>query len=149
MIANVQIGISEEHLIEIYSDNYISRVAHDNRAFVPYQSSQSVYLTAYVGEKFAGAFLAIFISPLEIEFHSFLKKEANLYCRELGNAFLNWAFSLKIERVTAQIGGHLQSVINYAKKLGFKQEGIKRNAISVNSELKDVYIMGMTRADWS
>jgi hypothetical protein len=141
-------GITDKHLAEIYADPYIQKVGHDHRPAAPINHPLVTYLTASVNGKFAGAFIAIQASPIDLEFHSLLKKNFVLHSRNLAKEFLDWAFSKPIERVTALIIEGLETAKNFGLKLGFKLEGIKRNACLVNGELKNVYILGLTRQDW-
>jgi len=142
-------SISDEHLLEVYSDPYINKIGHDHRPAAPIKHPQVTYLSAWIGDTFAGAFMAIKYSTLELEWHSLLKKSALPYSRDLGMAFLNWAFSTRpIARVTAYIIAGLESAKNYGLKLGMKDEGCRRHACMQNGVLKDVYILGMTREEW-
>lgn len=142
-------SISEEHLLEVYSDPYINKVGHDHRPAAPIQHPQVTYLSAWIGDQFAGAFMAIKYSTLELEWHSLLKKSALPYSRDLGMAFLNWAFNTRpIARVTAYIIAGLETARNYGLKLGMKDEGCRRHACMKNGVLKDIYILGMTREEW-
>lgn len=149
MELNVIEGISPEQLREIYSDPYITKVGHDHRPAAPINHPNVSYLSAWVGGKFAGAFMAIKQSAVELELHALLKKSAVLHSRELGLKFLDWAFAQPILRVTAYIIEGLESAKNYCLKLGFKEEGRRRSACVQGGIVKDVYILGMTRMDWS
>ena len=143
-------GITQEHLQEVYSDPYIARVGHDHRPFAPVHHPLATYLTATVNGVFAGAFLAIRASTMEIDVHALIKKDFAKQSRALGHAFICWAFNCAgVERVSANICEGLESVRNYCMKLGFVQEGFKRNAIMKNGEMRGIYMMGMTKQDWS
>lgn len=142
-------GITPEHLQEVYSDPFIARAAHDSRPFQPVNHPLASYLTATVGGNFAGAFLAIRASNFEIDVHALLKQEFAQESRALGLEFLKWAFSIKdVQRVSANICQGLESVRNYCLKLGFKQEGFKRQAVSRHGEIGGIYMMGITKQDW-
>lgn len=145
----VTVGITQEHLSDVYSDPYITKVGHDHRASAPINHPNVTYLSAWVGDTFAGAFMAIKFSDLEIEWHSFLKKTSIPYSRALGLSFLDWAFTANpIARVTAYIIQGLETAKNYGLKLGMKYEGCRRNACLQNGVLKDIYILGITREEW-
>jgi RimJ/RimL family protein N-acetyltransferase len=145
----VTVGITQEHLSDVYSDPYITKVGHDHRASAPINHPNATYLSAWVGDTFAGAFMAIKFSALEIEWHSFLKKTSLPYSRALGKSFLDWAFTANpIARVTAYIIQGLETAKNYGLKLGMKYEGCRRNACLQNGVLKDIYILGITREEW-
>ena len=142
-------GITKGHLLEVYSDPYITaKIGHDHRPAAPIDHPSVTYLTATVGGRFAGAFMAIRFSSTEIEWHSLLHKSAIKHSRDLGYAFLAWAFAQPILRVTAYIIEGLESAKNYGLKLGMKFEGFRRNACIQSGQIKGVYILGMTRTDW-
>lgn len=143
-------GITQEHLQEVYSDPHMAMAGHDHREFTPIIHPLASYLTAYAGGHFAGAFLAIRSSRLEIDAHVLLKKEFAQESRALGREFLAWAFSNDgVQRVSANIREGLESVRNYCLRLGFEQEGFKRHAVSKDGEICGIYMMGITKQDWS
>lgn len=141
-------GITEENLKEIYSDPYIQRVGHYHRPATPVIHPSVMYISAWVNNAFAGAFMAIKSSTIEIDVHALLKKRYVKYSRNLGNMFLDWAFGHQITRVTAYIIQGLESSVNYCKKIGFKYEGCRRDACIYNGKLTGVYVLGMTRRDY-
>ena len=93
--------------------------------------------------------MAIRFSAIEIELHALLKKSSLKHSRALGLECLEWAFAQPIQRVTAYIIEGLESAKNYCLKLGFKEEGRRRSACMQSGIVKDVYVLGMTRLDWS
>lgn len=149
VMLSVTEGITKEHLEEIYSDPYITKIGHDHRPAAPIEHPLVTYLSAWIDGKFAGAFLMIYATKIEMEMHVLLKKAALGHSRDLGKFCLGWAFSHPIERVTGYIIQGLEKALNYGIKIGFKYEGVKRNACMQNGILKNVYILGMTREDWS
>jgi len=144
----VTLGITEQHLMEVYSDPYITKVGHDHRPAAPIQHPNVTYLSAWIGGSFVGAFIVIKQSAIELELHALLKKSALKESRTLGLACLAWAFAQPILRVTAYIIEGLETAKNYCIKLGFKVEGCRRCACIQNGKVKDVYMLGMTRQEW-
>jgi len=60
-----------------------------------------------------------------------------------------WAFAHQhIQRVTAYVVEGLESAANFCLKIGFKNEGTRRDACMKNNKLVGVRILGMTRKDW-
>jgi len=142
-------GITQEHLQEVYSDPYIARVGHDHRPFAPVHHPLATYLTATVNGVFAGAFLAIRTTSLDMDLHALLKKDYVRHSRELARLFLKWAFAQNVERVSAPVIEGLDAAKNYCLKLGFQYEGFKRYAVMQNGQMKGVHLLGMTRQEWS
>ena len=142
-------GITKGHLLEVYSDPYITKIGHDHRPAAPIDHPAVIYLSAWIDSTFAGAFMAVRFSPIEIELHALLKRSTLKHSRALGMACLEWAFAQPIQRVTAYIIEGLESAKNYCLKLGFKEEGRRRVACMQGNIAKDVYVLGLTRLDWS
>lgn len=142
-------GITKGHLLEVYSDPYITKVGHDHRAAAPIDHPNVTYLSAWIGKTFAGAFMVIKQSAVEFELHALLKRSSIKQSRALGMACLAWAFAHSILRVTAYIIEGLEAAKNYCLKLGFKHEGTRRHACMQGGIIKNVYVLGMTRQDWS
>jgi hypothetical protein len=139
-----------EALCSIYADPWVSKVGHDHRPASPILHPAAKYLGAYVHGKLVGAFLVIESGFIELDLHALLTKKAVPWSRELGRMCLDYAFGLThIERVTANVLEGLESARNYCMKLGFKYEGFKRNVAHRNGKPIGLYILGMTRAEWS
>lgn len=141
-------GATAERLFEVYSDPYISRVSHDHRPASPIFHELVTYLSAWVDGQFAGLFLAIKNSPIDFEIHSLLKKQFVKYSRTLGARALDWAFSNQILRVSTFVIEGFESAMNYCIKVGFSVEGVRKSACVQNGVVKNVYCLGITRAEW-
>jgi hypothetical protein len=143
-------SITDEHLLEVYADPYITKVGHDYRPAEPIIHPNVRYLSAWIDNTFAGAFMVIEQSDVELDLHALLKKSSIKESRQLGLACIAWAFSHPIIlRVTAYIIQGLEAAKNYCLKLGFKVEGCRRCACVQGGIVKDVYVLGLTRQDWS
>lgn len=145
---SVMLGVTNENLNKVYSDTYItSCISHDDRQAEPVFHDLVQYYSAWVNNTFAGCFMLIKFSSIEYEVHSLLFKEHLKHSRQLACIFLDTLFKEPIERVTAYIIQGLETARNFCIKIGFKQEGVRRNACKVNDGLKDIYVLGMTRRD--
>lgn len=144
------VGITQENLKNLYDDSYIQRAGYDKRPLVPVVHPLVTYLTATANDSFAGAYMLVRHTDIEFEIHSLIKKKYISHALTLGNMAIDWAFAHKeIERITAYVSADLESVKNYCLKIGFKLEGIRRNACKKAGKLIDVYVLGIIRADWS
>ncbi len=148
MLVSVTESITDEHLLEVYADPYIQKVGHDHRPAAPIIHPNVTYLSAWIGKTFAGAFMVIKQSAVELELHSLLKKSSLKESRKLAAKCLAWAFAHPILRVTVYIIEGLEAAKNFALKLGFKNEGCRRCACVQGGIVKDVYVLGMTRQEW-
>ena len=143
-------GITEEHLSQVYSDPYITKVGHDLRPASPIHHPLVTYLSAWVDGIFVGAFMIVMQTSVDVEVHALLHRKALPHSRQLGRECLSWIFSIAgILRITAMVIEGLESAMNYSLKIGFKYEGFKRDVCTQNGEIKGVHILGMTRRDWS
>lgn len=136
-------------LNDLFSDPYISRIGHDHRAASVIDHPHVKYLSARLNGEQVGAFMIVESGFVEIDIHAMLTKRALLHSREFGKLCLLWAFAHRhIQRVTAYIIDGLDTAKNYCMKLGFKNEGMRRDACMKNGSLVGVHILGMTRQDW-
>lgn len=140
---------SLDEVARLCADPYIARVGHDDRPAAPIDHPDVTYLSARVDGRPVGAFMII-EGYAERDVHALLTREALPWCRELGRACLAWCFeNPSILRVTAQVIEGLESAKNYCLRLGFKLEGFKRDACRHAGRVVGVYMLGMTRKDWS
>lgn len=136
-------------LRDLYADPYISRVGHDHRRAAPIAHPDARYLGAYVNDDLVGAFLIVESGFIEWDLHALLRKQALQHSRALGSLCLHEVFSHPfIQRVTAYVIEGLATARNYCLKLGFKNEGFRRDACMQGGRLLGVHILGMTRNDW-
>lgn len=143
-------GATPEQLATVYTDPYILRTGHDGRPAYPVFSPIASYLSAWVDGVFSGLFLAVRVCKCEIDVHALLLQSAIRESRELGKLFINWCFSdAEVLRITAYVIEGLETARNYTARLGFIQEGFRRDAYTINGQPRGVYVMGMTRKDWS
>lgn len=142
--------LSDPNAIDsLYADPYIARVGHDDRPAARINHPAVKYLGAYMDGKLLGAFLVIESGFVEIDVHALLSRAALPYSRIFGDLFLCRAFNdPAIARVTAYVMDGLAAARNYCLKLGFKNEGYRRNACRKSGALIGVYVLGMTRTDW-
>lgn len=79
-----------------------------------------------------------------------LKKQCwgNGYMTEALQAVLNHAFQ-SLHRVTTEISTENQRSIALVERLGFKQEGVKRDALLLQNKYHDAAIHGMLKQDWT
>lgn len=147
-VVKLTVGITAEHLEQVYTDPYIIGIAPDGRALAPVNHPLATYLSAWVDGRFVGAFLSIRYTEHEIESHALLTKQALKHSRKLGGMFLDWAFNQGVMRVTAHIYDYLDTAKNYCLKLGFRLEGLRRNAAKKNGKAVGVYMLGITNQEW-
>ncbi len=124
-------------------------VAHDHRGAEPVFAPFAKYLGAYVDGKLAGLFLILESGFIEVDLHAFILRRFVRQARDLGRACLAYVFADGvIQRATAYVIDGLDSAVNYCLKLGFKREGVRRDACLKGGVLRPVHVLCITRADW-
>ena len=142
-------GASTEQLVEVYSDPFVARIAHDHRKHYPVFSPAATYLSAWVDGQFVGLYLAIKASEIELDVHVLLKKQATRHSRALGAAFLAWCFSNPmIIRLTGYIPDWIPAMRNHSEKMGFTYEGTMRNVQIKDGKPRGLWIMSLLREEW-
>jgi ribosomal-protein-alanine N-acetyltransferase len=71
------------------------------------------------------------------------------YAGEAMRGYLKWLFNdLHVHRVTLECYSTNLRAIRFYKKLGFKQEGILREAVLINGKYHDIIAFGMLQEDF-
>jgi hypothetical protein len=149
MLLELKPLIDRSELVKLYADPYIARVGHDHRPASPIHHPDAYYLGAYADGALMGAFLIIHSGFIEYDIHALLRRDALTYSRQFGRLCLAHVFTdPQIQRATGYIIDGLTTARNYCLKLGFKDEGYRRNACMKNGKLVGVQTLGITRNDW-
>jgi hypothetical protein len=107
------------------------------------------YLGAFVGQDLVGVFMTVEASDIERDVHALLLPQALKHSRDLGAACLHWVFNdPAVQRVTAYVSSARPSTINFCRRLGFVQEGVRRHAETRAGQPHDVHVLGITRREW-
>lgn len=131
-------------ILSILTDNYIKNTIGE----VGYIDHPLVdYIGVFNKDEIQGVYMVINFSENEKEIHSYLLKKAIKKSRKYGDMIIDKCFEDdNITRLTAWIFADLTKAQNYVKKLGFKLEGIKKEAIMRRNKLTDVHLYGLTRS---
>ena len=141
--------IDQRALAALYDDPYIARVGHDHRPAKPLQHDAVRYIGAYIDGELVGAFLIIESGFIELDAHVLLNRQALPYSRQLARLCMNQLFSdEKLQRISTYVIDGLTEARNFARKLGFKDEGFRRDACQKGGQLLGLHMLGMTRTDW-
>lgn len=66
----------------------------------------------------------------------------------LGKAVAKWMFSsFPLRRISAEVPDLYRWTINYAEALGFQHEGVRRKAVCMKGQWRDVILMGLLREE--
>lgn len=124
-----------------------NKLRHDDREPGYIDHPALTYHGAYVDGALSGLFMAIQHSPWEVEVHAALKPHVIRQARDLGALFVAslWRDQPDLQRITAPVLSTLPSAANYCRRLGFEDEGVRRNAVRVNGALVHVVYLGLLR----
>jgi hypothetical protein len=66
----------------------------------------------------------------------------------LGRMVAKWMFdSFPLRRITAEVPDIATWTIHFAERIGFKHEGIRRKAVPLKGQWRDVVLLGMLREE--
>jgi RimJ/RimL family protein N-acetyltransferase len=81
--------------------------------------------------------------------HAGLKRRALPWSRQLAGLFLDRVFEPpQVLRATAYVMGDLPSAANFCRRVGFTDEGVRRNAIVKGGRILDCIVLGLLRSEW-
>lgn len=67
---------------------------------------------------------------------------------QLGKLVSKWLFdSFSLRRLTAEIPDIYVHTLKFAERIGFKREGVKRNAVCMKGQWRDIIILGLLREE--
>lgn len=67
---------------------------------------------------------------------------------QLGRLVSKWMFdSFPLRRISAEVPDIYRWTIDYAKRIGFKQEGVKRKAVCMKGQWRDTILFGLLREE--
>ena len=70
------------------------------------------------------------------------------YAREALKTYLNWLFDvIGIHRVTLECYSTNTRAVKFFRQLGFRREGVLRDAVLIDEEYHDIFSFGMLRED--
>lgn len=142
-------GISWENLCDIYDDEWIkNRVKNDITPFGPVISDKAEYLSCYIGNEFAGASLLFRVSSVECSAHTFFKKKSAPRFVDMAKSCMKEMFESGYNRISTTVREDMESVVQFAKKVGFKEEGISRESCLVDGKPCNVVMLGILKKEF-
>jgi RimJ/RimL family protein N-acetyltransferase len=137
----------------IMTDNVIwDESTEDNMnkdLFSPGYDGLSGWLLCEINGNIAGLILVHHDNNTTIKIHPYLFNEYRKYGRKMMIEFFKWFLKLDktIKKVIVSIPFNRRIVYNFAKKVGFKDEGINRKSYFKNGETHDQWLLGLTKKE--
>ena len=120
----------------------------DQDTWYPGYDSMTAWLLCIEEDEVVGVILMHTDTSVSIKIHPYLRKEHREKGRIMMKAFYEWILENgqdKIAKVSVIIPENQQKVINFAKKVGFKKEGLNRDSYLKNGQLYGQQNLGITR----
>ena len=132
---------------EIIDDEMLSRISQDgDQKELP---RKYTYIGCNLDGKLIGFFALREESKSTIDLHINIKKIYRGYARIFSRLLLDNLFrSSNVNRVETEIPDLYKDVLKFAHSMGFKKEGVKREAFLKNNNWHDKIIVGLTRSDY-
>ena len=108
------------------------------------------YLAAFDEDEVVGMFMVHPLSEIIMDSHvaimPWVAKEKN---RAMGKSAINWVFdNTSCLKLNASVPVYNELVLDYAKDIGFLQEGINKQSIMRYGKLHDQIYLGIERLKW-
>lgn len=85
-----------------------------------------------------------------IELHPYIMKKHRRHCREMMRVFFQWFLDNTPDsciKINIAIPSCFTSTINFARKVGFTDEGVSRDSYSYDGKVIDRALLGITRKE--
>ena len=126
----------------------------DSDKYYPSTDNTNQWLLVLNEDDIIGVIYVHCDTSCSIGFHPYLREKYRDYGREMIKAFFEWFIeSIPVEyvKINVIIPECFPSVINFSKKVGFKNEGVSRNSYTRNGDIFNRVMLGITRdevAEW-
>lgn len=118
--------------------------------FYPVYDAFSAWFLCIEEDTLIGVILVNNDTSVSIKIHPYLRKQYRQRGREMMRAFYEWALEFadeKINKINVTIPDYQVKVINFAKKVGFKKEGLVRESYLKEGQLYGMQNLGITREE--
>jgi len=113
----------------------------------PGYDSMTAWLLCVEDDNIIGVILMHTDTSVSIKMHPYLRTEYRQKGREMMRVFYEWVLEnaqSQINKISVTIPFNQAKVINFAKKVGFKKEGINRQSYLKDGKLIDMQNLGIT-----
>jgi RimJ/RimL family protein N-acetyltransferase len=118
----------------------------DKESFYPGTDAFSIWLLCLEENEAIGIILVHTDTSVSVKMHPYLRKKHRQKGRAMMKAFYEWMLeSTDTNKINVTIPECEQKVINFAKKVGFKKEGLNRDSYQKNGQLYGQQNLGITR----
>lgn len=116
--------------------------------FYPGFDSLSHWLLCKEEDKIIGIILLHHDNSTTLKLHPYLRREHYSLGREMMKSFYKWFIeNTSIHKLIVSMPENQKKTYNFAKKVGFKDEGFNRESYLKNGEIYGQYNLGITRKE--
>ncbi len=117
-------------------------------SFIPRHTPEAAWLSVWINGKRVGVIFLHHEGSYTLKVHPYFLKSVMIYCRDIMKSFFAW-FLMEIDeqiiKITALVDITKKSVHNFAKNVGFVQEGVNRASLKKGDQIVDQIYFGITR----
>ena len=121
-----------------------------SKDYYPSTDSTNQWLFVLNGDDIIGIIYVHCDTSCSLGVHPYLIKSQRKHSREMMREFYKWylgSVPAKYVKINSVIPECFKSAINFAKKVGFTQEGVSRKSFINNTVLCDRIMLGITRKE--
>lgn len=117
--------------------------------YYPSHSPNNAWLLVCLDEEVIGVIYAHCDTSVSVGFHPYLFKAYRKHARDMMVAFYDWFKLLpeSIIKINAIVPECFASSINFARKMGFQDEGVSRLSYTHEGEVVNRIMLGITRKE--
>lgn len=122
----------------------------DKESFYPGTDNMAIWLLCIEDEQIIGIILLHTDTTVSVKIHPYLLKTHREKGRIMMAAFYKWFLENtedKINKINTSIPEFYKKVINFAKKVGFRKEGVNRDSYLKDGQLYGQQNLGITRTE--
>ena len=141
-------NIVKEMAAKVWDSMAEDDVIIDN--FEPYNSSTAAWFIYSNDDIDVGMLFVSNDSSTAINFHPYIMPEHKGSGRKMVVEFFEWFIRnipAKVNKINVKVPIIHKTVYNFAKKVGFIDEGVDRMSYTKNGEVCDRYALGLTRSE--
>ena len=140
----VRMIVTKPDIWERFSDGV------DAETFFPSTTAANQWILVMEETDIIGVIYLHCDTSCSIGFHPYLLSKHRVKGREMMKVFFNWFLENipeSIVKINVVIPDCFKSAVNFAKKVGFKLEGISRESYTQEDKICDRIMLGITRSE--
>lgn len=144
----VEICMNPDVIRTLYDDEFVQNRYADSAYYGFIDAPNVFYLASRDSDGWLCCALCVFRSTWDIEVHLCIPGAQRARGYEFAESVIEWLFSnAPINRISTTVVSIFPQVANFARRLGFKQEGTARGACLRDDEFIDLWLFSLLRGE--